>query len=62
VAVLSPASNLIGLSADYLTILVDKAEVILPQHIGINTFTLTISDVDFPSFVTPLTIPILVEV
>ena len=55
-AVLTPAANYISLSGDFLTITVDKANVLLPTDLGTHPFSIAIDSLEFSATVTTKTL------
>ena len=56
-AVLTPAANYISLSADFRTITVDKANIVLPTDLGTHLFSIAIDSVNFSGTVSTKTLP-----
>ena len=54
---MTPAAAYISLSGDYLTITVDKANVLLPTDLGTNPFNIAINSVEFSSTVATKNLP-----
>ena len=51
-AVLTPSSTFVSLSADYGTISLNASNISLPNDIGTKTFTLTVESLNYASSVT----------